>query len=136
MNKVFRVVWSQATQSWVAVSELTKAHKKQSSSNSLKAALGAAAMLLSINTAEANIVIGNVDNNTIAVGEARAGSASVAIGWGSKADAVNSVAIGEHAELSGSHSNTVVGTYAYSLGDRNTVIGNNAQAGRPEGFYP
>lgn len=32
MNKIFRVIWSQATQSWVAVSELTKAHKKQSSS--------------------------------------------------------------------------------------------------------
>ena len=36
MNKVFRVIWSQATQSWVAVSELTKAHKKQSSSTAKK----------------------------------------------------------------------------------------------------
>ena len=33
MNKIFRIVWSQATQSWVVVSELTRAHKKQSSSN-------------------------------------------------------------------------------------------------------
>jgi len=33
MNKIFRIVWSQAAQSWVVVSELTKAHKKQSSSN-------------------------------------------------------------------------------------------------------
>ena len=33
MNKIFRIVWSQATQSWVVVSELTKAHKKQSSLN-------------------------------------------------------------------------------------------------------
>ena len=40
MNKVFRVIWSQATQSWVAVSELTKAHKKQSSSNKQKSADG------------------------------------------------------------------------------------------------
>lgn len=29
MNKIFRIVWSQATQSWVVVSELTKAHKKK-----------------------------------------------------------------------------------------------------------
>ncbi len=29
MNKIFRVVWNQATQSWVAVSELTKAHKNK-----------------------------------------------------------------------------------------------------------
>ncbi|TPH27720.1 ESPR domain-containing protein [Haemophilus haemolyticus] len=28
MNKIFRIVWSQAAQSWVVVSELTKAHKK------------------------------------------------------------------------------------------------------------
>lgn len=48
MNKIFRIVWSQATQSWVAVSELTKAHKKQSR-NSLKAVLGGALVLLSIN---------------------------------------------------------------------------------------
>jgi peptidase propeptide and YPEB domain protein len=54
MNKIFRIVWNQATQSWVAVSELTKAHKKQSSSNSLKAVFGAAALVLSINTAEAD----------------------------------------------------------------------------------
>lgn len=39
MNKVFRVIWSQATQSWVAVSELTKVHKKQSSSNAQKSAV-------------------------------------------------------------------------------------------------
>ena len=55
MNKIFRVVWNQATQSWVAVSELTKAHKKQSSSNSLKAVVGTAAVLLSINTAQAAV---------------------------------------------------------------------------------
>jgi peptidase propeptide and YPEB domain protein len=34
MNKIFRIVWSQAAQSWVVVSELTKAYKKQSSLNS------------------------------------------------------------------------------------------------------
>lgn len=36
MNNIFRVVWSQATQSWVAVSELTRAHKKQSSTSSFQ----------------------------------------------------------------------------------------------------
>ena len=132
MNKVFRVVWSQATQSWVAVSELTKAHKKQSSSNSLKAALGAAAVLLSINAAEATVVIGSVDNNNnIAVSDARAGGRSVAIGGGAKADADLSVAIGEHAELSGA-ANAVIGADTYANGQRNIAIGWNAQAGRPD----
>ena len=130
MNKVFRVVWSQATQSWVAVSELTKAHKKQSS-NSLKAALGAAAVLLSINAAEATVVIGSVDNNNnIAVSDARAGGGSVAIGNATKADGGGSVSIGERAESDG-NTDTVVGAYAYARGERNIAIGMNAQAGLP-----
>lgn len=33
MNKIFKVIWNQATQSWVAVSELTKANKKASASS-------------------------------------------------------------------------------------------------------
>ena len=102
MNKVFRVVWSHATQSWVAVSELTKAHKKQSSSNSLKAVLGAAAVLLSINTAEATVRIGSTSNNAINENSTTAGDMTVTIG-------INS----------------------YSNGNRNIVIGDNAQAGDP-----
>ena len=102
MNKVFRVVWSHATQSWVAVSELTKAHKKQSSSNSLKAVLGAAAVLLSINTAEATVRIGSTSNNAINENSTTAGDTTVTIG-------INS----------------------YSNGSRNVVIGDNAQAGDP-----
>ena len=31
MNQIFRVIWNHATQSWIAVSELTKAHKKTKS---------------------------------------------------------------------------------------------------------
>lgn len=34
MNKIYNVVWSHATQSWVVVSELAKAHKKKSSHSS------------------------------------------------------------------------------------------------------
>lgn len=33
MNKIFKVIWNQATQSWVAVSELTKANKKASANS-------------------------------------------------------------------------------------------------------
>ena len=28
MNKIFKVIWNHATQSWTVVSELSKAHKK------------------------------------------------------------------------------------------------------------
>ena len=88
MNKIFRIVWSQATQSWVAVSELTKAHKKQSSSNSLKAVVGTAAVLLSINTAQAAVAIGQTNADTFTQSSAQAtGTDAVAIGQGTKSTA-------------------------------------------------
>ena len=113
MNKIFRIVWSHATQSWVAVSELTKAHKKQSR-NSLKAAIGAAAVLLSINTAEAEVLIGQVNNGTIAAG------GSVVSSWG--------ITIGGAIDKAGSHS-VHVGDATLEEGERNVIIGTHATAG-------
>ena len=117
MNKIFRIVWSHATQSWVAVSELTKAHKKQSR-NSLKAALGAAAVLLSINTAEAEVLIGQVNNGTIAAG------GSVVSSWG--------ITIGGAIDKAGSHS-VHVGDATLEEGERNVIIGTHATAGVDKG---
>ena len=117
MNKIFRIVWSHATQSWVAVSELTKAHKKQSR-NSLKAALGAAAVLLSINTAEAEVIIGQVNNGTIAAG------GSVVSSWG--------ITIGGAIDKAGSHS-VHVGDATLEEGERNVIIGTHATAGVDKG---
>ena len=113
MNKIFRIVWNQATQSWVAVSELTKAHKKQSR-NSLKAAVGAAAVLLSINTAEAEVLIGQVNNGAIAAG------GSVVSSWG--------ITIGGAIDKAGSHS-VHVGDATLEEGERNVIIGTHATAG-------
>ena len=117
MNKIFRIVWSHATQSWVAVSELTKAHKKQSR-NSLKAAIGAAAVLLSINTAEAEVLIGQVNNGTIAAG------GSVVSSWG--------ITIGGAIDKAGSHS-VHVGDATLEEGERNVIIGTHATAGVDNG---
>ncbi|TPH25516.1 hypothetical protein EUX48_00455 [Haemophilus haemolyticus] len=117
MNKIFRIVWSHATQSWVAVSELTKAHKKQSR-NSLKAAVGAAAVLLSINTAEAEVLIGQVNNGTIAAG------GSVVSPWG--------ITIGGAIDKAGSYS-VHVGDETLEEGERNVIIGTHATAGVDNG---
>ena len=117
MNKIFRIVWNQATQSWVAVSELTKAHKKQSR-NSLKAAVGAAAVLLSINTAEAEVLIGQVNNGAIAAG------GSVVSSWG--------ITIGGAIDKAGSHS-VHVGDATLEEGERNVIIGTHATAGVDNG---
>ena len=79
MNKIFRIVWSQATQSWVVVSELTKAHKKQSSSNAQRSSVkfsgrfikysAVALALLSGHSAYAAInVAGTGHDNAVAFG--------------------------------------------------------------------
>ena len=117
MNKIFRIVWSHATQSWVAVSELTKAHKKQSR-NSLKAAIGAAAVLLSISSAEAEVLIGQVNNGTIAAG------GSVVSSWG--------ITIGGAIDKAGAHS-VHVGDATLEEGERNVIIGTHATAGVNDG---
>ena len=114
MNKIFRIVWSYATQSWVVVSELTKAHKKQSSSNSLKAALGAATVLLSINSAEAAVLIGNADGTTIQP------NGSTVSSWG--------ITIGGAVTKAGDQS-VHIGDATGSVGTRNVVIGTYASAG-------
>ena len=100
MNQIFRVIWNHATQSWVAVSELTKAHKKQSR-NSLKAVLGGALVLLSINTAEAAAVgIESTNGATIVPGDTKTGPDGVSIGVGTDTSAgANNVAIGKNAKV-------------------------------------
>ncbi|EIJ74456.1 ESPR-type extended signal peptide-containing protein [Haemophilus haemolyticus] len=114
MNQIFRVIWNHATQSWVAVSELTKAHKKQSR-NSLKAVLGGALVLCSINTAEAGVAIGSTSNNTIDQGTALASGSGVAIGKNANASKENNnIAIGDDTNANGAY---------------NIVIGKNAVAG-------
>ena len=39
MNKIFRIVWSEVSQAWIAVSELTKSHKKRASATAVAATL-------------------------------------------------------------------------------------------------
>ena len=114
MNKIFRIVWSQATQSWVAVSELTKAHKKQSSSNAQRSAVkfsgrfikysAVALTLLSGNAAYAAInAVGSGNDNAVAFGanSKATGGNSVALGTNAKAEQNNGVAIGRAAESTG-----------------------------------
>ena len=122
MNKIFRIVWSYATQSWVVVSELTKAHKKQSSSNSLKAALGAATVLLSINSAEAAVLIGATENDTTTATKINNQNSKVS-SWG--------ITIGGAISKAGEKS-VHIGDASGSVGSRNVVIGTYASAGYDE----
>lgn len=71
MNKIFKVIWNHATQSFVVVSELTKRRGKQSSStdqrlvpNKLLVAMGMAGALLIGQSALAATADRLIDKNT------------------------------------------------------------------------
>ncbi|WP_114892121.1 YadA-like family protein [Haemophilus haemolyticus] len=149
MNKIFRIVWSQATQSWVVVSELTKAHKKQSSSNAqtqrstvkfsgnfIKSSAIALSLLSGHSAYAALNNPGTGDGNGVAWGEnsTGSGSAAVAIGRDANATGYQSIAIGKGA-LSNSNSavalgqdSKATGSGASALSVGATASGNNAVA--------
>ena len=142
MNKIFRIVWSQATQSWVVVSELTRAHKKQSSSNVQKRSAvkssgrfikysAVTLTLLSAHSAYAALnQPGTGGDIAVALGDgsnATGGGATVALGAGSKATGGDSFAVGWEA--------TASATRSISIGNRSTAnsgnsiaLGSNTQA--------
>ena len=137
MNKIFRIVWSQATQSWVVVSELTKAHKKQSSSNSqgsavkfsgnfIKSSAVALALLSghSAYAATAGNTAGEGYANTVAFGanSKATGGNSVALGTDAKAEKNNGVAIGKGAQ-STEDSAIALGFQSKSTGNWSVAVG-------------
>ncbi|WP_455483826.1 ESPR-type extended signal peptide-containing protein, partial [Haemophilus parahaemolyticus] len=140
MNKIFRVVWSQATQSWVVVSELTKAHKKQSSSNAQKSAvtfsgnfIKSSAIALSLLSGSAAYAAETVANGLIQInstGTATAtGSDSIAIGKDSKASGNNnSLAIGHSAQATGNDGALAIGGDSKASGKSNIALGYLAKA--------
>ncbi|MDY4281407.1 MAG: YadA-like family protein [[Pasteurella] mairii] len=156
MNKVFRIVWSEARQAWLVVSELTKIKgksKAESQGQDIQSAvafssifssfpfhllphivlLGLFSLSLPAEAAKATLGGGttpNGDDNTVAIIGA-AGPGSIAIGGGDntlKANATGrtSVAIGYKADT-GNYDNAVaVGNLAKGLGNSSVAIGDNA----------
>ncbi|MDY4505664.1 MAG: ESPR-type extended signal peptide-containing protein, partial [[Actinobacillus] rossii] len=156
MNKVFRIIWSEARQAWLVVSELTKIKgksKAESQGQDIQSAVAFSSIfssfpfhllphivllgLFSLSLpAEAAWIQGGGsafnrgDENTIAL-MGKAGPGSIAIGGGdniSKANATGrtSVAIGYKADT-GNYDNAVaVGNLAKGLGNSSVAIGDNA----------
>lgn len=139
MNKIFRVIYSQATQSWVAVSELTKAHKKQSSSNAQKSAvtfsgnfIKSSAIALSLLSGHSAYAAEAADHliQINSTGTATAtGSDSIAIGKDSKASGNNnSLAIGHSAQATGNDGALAIGGDSKASGKSNIALGYLAKA--------
>lgn len=119
MNKIFRVIYSQATQSWVAVSELTKAHKKQSSSNAQKNAVNISGSVFKSSVIALGLLAGA--NTAYAVNTAGTGGGG-AVAWGPNSGAASetSVAIGNNARANNTDG-IAIGAGAYN--DRKDVDG-------------
>ena len=142
MNKVFRVIWSQATQSWVAVSELTKAHKKQSSSNKQKSTDGFSGKVIkysaialsllsghSVYAAPAGNTAGEGQNTSVAWGASSNASGNNAVALGRKAQATgdSAIAVGIDAQASGNLSEAI-GVTSKATGEKSVAIGYQGKA--------
>ena len=154
MNKIFRVIWNHATQTWTAVSELAKCHGKVSSQTDKRQfSQGENAPFFKLSLLSA-VILGvffsvdayawkNADdavkgteagNSTVVVigagkqYEATAnGTFSVSIGQGAKTESQTTVAIGSNANASGTNA-VAIGGSAATNGMNATSIGVSAKA--------
>lgn len=139
MNKIFRVIYNRATQSWVAVSELTKAHKKQSSSSAKKSASGSSANLIKSSAIALSLLSGSAAyaaeaasgliqiNSTKGTTAVAAGSDSIAIGRDSKATGNDGIALGNQAKADKQFT-VAIGAGASSKHNNAVAIGKGSQA--------
>ncbi|WP_324682268.1 YadA-like family protein [Bibersteinia trehalosi] len=142
MNKIFKVIWNSATQTWVVVSELGKAKGKKSKLNkqipSLKLTMVLSSVgfsLMSIDAlAAAAVQIG--DGATLGTVTTNNAEASIVIGKNASAEnsssnsgtnngALNAIVIGNNAAAK-SNANIVIGDSANANGSYSIVIGQNA----------
>ena len=156
MNHIYKVIWNTITQTWGAVSELSRAKGKTKSSKTLSAVVLAAVSIgVTIDNAEAaiNYPQGTHTVNGMAIGtNSYANRNSVAYGEAAKANDGYSVAIGANAVTNrvgsgeigvspdrgmiaiGSNSvaklegATAIGSKAEAAGQQSTAVGNGAQA--------
>ncbi|WP_080566935.1 YadA-like family protein [Neisseria lactamica] len=132
MNKVFRVIWSQATQSWVAVSELTKAHKKQSSSNAQKSAVKFSGNFIK----SAAIALTLLSGHSAYAADAAGGLIQInSTGGLATANSGDSIAIGKDSQATGNNNSLAIGHSAQATGnDGALAIGRNSKAGGNNGI--
>ena len=153
MNKVFKVIWSEARNAYVVVSEMAKNHgTKSCSTKKLLAMLIATGVMTCASVAPAMAANLAPTDTKIEAGDGAnaSGEGSVAIGNNAQASGLVGIAIGRDAEASGSdsiaiggktkanqiysvaigndisyigYSSTAVGQQAYTTGDVSTAIG-------------
>ena len=133
MNKVFKVIWNHATQTWTAVSELGHAKGKTKSKKIVKLTALAGAVIGSLAVSQSamaaadlttndavNIAANNVPNPT-------AGREAIAVGQNANASHQHSIAIGRNA--ASNWTNTIsIGKDTVSSQDHAIAMGTSANA--------
>ena len=144
MNKVFKVIWSEARNAYVVVSEMAKSHGTKSCSTKkllamliatgvMTCASVAPAMAANLAPTDTKIEVGN--------GASASGQGSVAIGNNAQASGLVGIAIGRDAEASGTDSiaigsdtkatkiySVAIGNDIHYTGESATVVGQQAHA--------
>ena len=149
MNKVFKVIWNHATQTWTAVSELGHAKGKTKSKKIVKLTALAGAVLTSLGVsqvAQASVDLGNsavnISPNGTYNGSNSVGKDSIVVGyqnranneWGTTALGANNTAIANAALAVGNNNqatggaSTAMGVSSIASGEASVAIGNVAQA--------
>ena len=134
MNKVFKIIWNNVTQSFVVVSELARNRGKLSSEmkksnvvNLFKLSIFTMCMIGGASQVQAKFVAGgvvdsNVYSNGIAIGDSNSTATSydtITVGNSAKNPYINGIAIGKGA-----------GTLGSTAGNYNILIGAGAQVGQ------
>ncbi|WGE55091.1 YadA-like family protein [Actinobacillus equuli subsp. equuli] len=143
MNKIFKVIWNHATQSFVVVSELSRNKGKVSSISNEASSLSVSSLAFGLtsatilgssllvipNTVEAAISISGTGSNSVITAGATASGVSVAIGSNAQATGDNTIALGGASVARGLES-TALGYGSESSGGGSVAIGKYATAGK------
>ena len=123
MNHIYKVIWNTITQTWVAVSELSRAKGKTKSSKTLNAVVLAAVSAGAIvGDAEAAALTGA--GNGIAI---QSQPTTAPYGAFARADAATSTAIGYLVVAESNHA-LAIGSQTQAIGEKTVAIGHLSTA--------
>ena len=124
MNKVFKVIWNHATQTWTAVSELGHAKGKTKSKKIVKLTALAGAVIGVMGTAQAAVEVGSssitIKSDNPTANEATVGKRNINIGTGANTFRKNGNEV--------SYDAIAIGSNATGTGDASVAIGNASSA--------
>ena len=131
MNKVFKVIWNHATQTWTAVSELGHAKGKTKSKKIVKLTALAGAVIGVVGTAQAAVEVSSssitIKSDNPTADTTTKGIGNINIGTGAKTLRTEPGAVVSHDAIA-------IGSDAIGTGDKAIAIGKGANATKENGI--